>query len=280
MTNLIVNADDFGLTEDINRGIVDGFNNGIITSASLIATMPAFQHAVGLARENPDLDTGVHLSLTVGTPCSNSTRLAPILKDGEFIRSYVHVIRSIYANRIHMRDIENELSAQIAKIKEAGIEISHVDSHQHIHMVPCLFKLMVTLIKELQIRFVRIPDELVSAKQLATTKGWGLFVLGLIGRVSRRRLLRAKLNTTDYFWGLSCSEAMSLNDLTHTLKSLKPGVNELMCHPGYDDGTLDPVYGSPSFRQEELAALTYRKVFEVIRQRGIQLTNYRKVWSQ
>jgi predicted glycoside hydrolase/deacetylase ChbG (UPF0249 family) len=280
VTNLIVNADDFGLTEDINRGIVDGFNNGIITSASLIATMPAFPHAVGLAMENPDLDIGVHLSLTVGRPCSNSTRLAPILKDGEFTRSYLHVIRNIYANRIHMGDVENEISAQITKIREAGLEISHVDSHQHIHMVPCLFKLMVTLIKELQIPFVRIPDELVSTKQLATTKGRGLFVLGLIGRVSRRRLLRAKLNTTDYFWGLSCSEAMSLNDLTHILSSLKPGVNELMCHPGYNDGTLDPVYGSPSFRQKELAALTYRKVSEVIRQSGIQLTNYRKVLSQ
>ncbi len=280
MTNLIVNADDFGLTEGINRGIVDGFNNGIITSASLIATMPAFQHAVGLAMENPDLDIGVHLSLTVGRPCSNSTRLAPILKEGEFIRSYFHVIRSIYANRIHMGDIENEISAQISKIKEAGLEISHVDSHQHIHMVPCLFKLMITLMKELQIPFVRIPDELVSTKQLVTTKGWGLFVLGLIGRVSRKKVLRARLDTTDYFWGLSCSEAMSLDDLTHILRSLRPGINELMCHPGYNDGTLDPVYGGPSFRQEELAALTYQEVFELLKQRGIQLTNYREILSQ
>jgi len=280
MTKLIVNADDFGLTKGINRGIADGFKNGIITSASLIATMPAFQHAVGLAKENPDLDIGVHLSLTLGKPCSNNERLSPIVEEGEFIRSYAHVIANIYANRLHIEDIKEEMSAQIRKVQETGLRVSHLDSHQHTHMVPRVFKLMLTLMQEHQVPFVRIPDELVGTRQLLTTKGWGLLVLGLIGKMSRRKVVRAKLSTTDYFWGLSCSEAMSLHDLTHMLRSLRPGTHELMCHPGYNDGTLGLIYDRPSFREEELAAFTDDKVLELVRQRGIRLTNYRALLSQ
>jgi predicted glycoside hydrolase/deacetylase ChbG (UPF0249 family) len=274
MKMLIVNADDFGLTEGINRGIVDGFKDGIITSASLIPTMPAFEHAVGLSKENPDLDIGVHLSLTVGKPCSKNGSLSRIIEQGEFIQSYIHVIRSIYANSIHMEDIKNEMSAQIRKVEEAGLRISHLDSHQHVHMVPRVFNLLLTLMQEHQIPSVRVPDGLVGAKQLFTTKGWGLLVLGWMGRVLRRRVVRARLSTTDHFWGLSCSEAMSLHDLTHMLRSLKPGINELMCHPGYNDHTLGSIYDTPSFREEELAALTDGKALELVRRQCIQLTNY------
>lgn len=280
MRKLIVNADDFGLTEGINIGIVNGFKDGIITSASLIPTMPAFQHAVETATENPDLDIGVHLSLTVGKPCSENDRLSPILEEGEFIPSHVHVIRSIYANRVRIEDIKEEMSAQIAKVQETGLRISHLDSHQHVHMVPRVFRLMLTLMQEHQVPFVRVPDELVGIKQLLTIKGWGLFVLGLIGRASRQEVVRAKLSTTDYFWGLSCSEAMSLHDLTRMLGSLKPGINELMCHPGYNDSTLGLIYDKPSFREEELAALTDKRALELVKQLGIRLTNYRTLLNQ
>jgi len=280
MTKLIVNADDFGLTEGINRGIIDGFKDGIITSASLIPTMPAFQHAVGLATENPDLDIGIHLSLTVGKPCSKNDRLSPIVEGEEFIRSYVHVIRSIYANRVHMEDIKDEMSAQIRKVQETGLRISHLNSHQHVHMVPRVFRLMLTLMQEHQIPFIRVTDELIGIKQLFTPKGWGLLVLGLIGKMSRRKVVRAKLSTTDYFWGLSCSEAMYLHDLTHLLRSPKPGINELMCHPGYNDDTLGSIYDRPSFREKELAALTDKRALELVRQRGIRLTNYRALLNQ
>jgi len=280
MTKLIVNADDFGLTNGINRGVADGFKNGIITSASLLATMPAFEHAVGIAMENPDLDIGVHLSLTVGKPCSKSDKLSPIVEEGEFIRSYLHVIRSIYANRLHIEDIRDEMSAQIRKVQETGLRVSHLDSHQHVHMVPRVFRLVLTLMQEHQISFVRVPDELVSIKQLLTTKGWGFLVLGLIARVLRRKVVRERLSTTDHFWGLSCSEVMSLPDLTHMLSSPKPGINELMCHPGYNDGTLGLIYHRPSFREEELAALTDEKALEIVRKRGIRLTNYRALLNR
>jgi predicted glycoside hydrolase/deacetylase ChbG (UPF0249 family) len=274
MKKLIVNADDFGLTEGINRGIIDGFKDGIITSASLIPTMPAFEHAVKLAMANPDLDIGVHLSLTVGKPCSNSNRLSSILQQGEFIRSYVSVIRSICVNRVDIEDIKNEMSRQIRKVQEVGLKVSHVDSHQHIHMVPHIFGLLLELMKEHEVPFLRIPDELVSTRMLLTIKGWGLFILGLAGKVSRRKAVRAGVSTAQRFRGLFCSESMSLRDLTHVLESLEPGISELMCHPGYNDDALGSIYHKPSFREEELAALTHQETRELVRQRGIRLINY------
>lgn len=274
MKKLVVNADDFGLTEGINRGIVDGFNSGIITSASLIATMPAFRHAVELTKENAELDIGVHLSLTTGKPCSENSKLAPIMRRGEFIRSYGHVIKSVYANEIQLEDIKDEMSAQIRKVQETGLNITHVDSHQHIHMVPRLLKLLLALMNEHQIPFVRVPNELIRTQNLRTIKDWGLFMLGLIGKLSRKKVFHSNLNSSQYLWGLFCSEAMSLHDLMHILKSLRPGVNELMCHPGYNDATLHHIYQGHSFRQQELSALTSREAFDFIRRGDIQLTNY------
>jgi predicted glycoside hydrolase/deacetylase ChbG (UPF0249 family) len=272
--HLVVNADDFGLTEGVNEGIADAFKNGIITATSLIATMPAFNHAVEIAKENPGLDIGVHLSLTVGEPCLKSSRLSPIVEEGEFIRSYVHVMKSIYANRVPMEDVKNEMSAQIRKVEETGLRVSHLDSHQHVHMVPRVLGLVLPLMQEHRIPFVRIPDGLVGMKPLLTAKGWGLLVLGLIGKVLRGRVVRAKLGTPDYFWGLSCSEAMSLHDLMHILRSSRPGINELMCHPGYNDSALACIYDTSSCREQELAALTHPKTLELVRQKGIRLTNY------
>jgi predicted glycoside hydrolase/deacetylase ChbG (UPF0249 family) len=274
MITLIVNADDFGLTEGINRGIIDGFKDGIITSASLIPTMPAFEHAVKLAKENPDLDIGVHLSLTVGKPCSNSNRLSSICLQGEFMRSYLGVITNICTNRVGTEDIKNEMSRQIRKVQGVGLRVSHIDSHQHIHMVPHIFGLLLELMKEHEIPFLRIPDELVSTRMLLTVKGWGLLILGLTAKVSRRKVARARVRTARRFLGLSCSEAMSLHDLTQVLESLEPGISELMCHPGYNDDTLGSIYHKPSFREEELAALTHQQTLELVRQRDIRLTNY------
>jgi predicted glycoside hydrolase/deacetylase ChbG (UPF0249 family) len=280
MKELVVNADDFGLTEGINNGIVDGFNTGIITSTSLIATMPAFDHAVELAKENHDLDVGVHLCLTVGNPCSNKSKLAPILRDGEFLKHWGQVVRTIYTNQVDLRNIKDELSAQISKVQGTGLKISHIDSHQHIHMVPCLFRIVLVLMKEYFIPFVRIPNEIIQMPKWFTIKGWGLLMLGLLANLSKNKLIDSNLNSSRHFWGLSCSESMTIDDLTHILQCLGSGISELMCHPGYDDAALSRIYSGHSFRQEELSALKSRKAFDLIQQENIQLTNFRKLFDR
>ena len=277
MKNMIVNADDFGLTEGINNGIVDGFKNGIITSASLMATMPAFEHAVELATEHPGLDIGAHVSLTLGKPCSLNNKLWPILGEGEFIRSLGRLTWCVYAGRIHPRDIKEEISAQIKKIQETGLKITHLDGHQHIHMLPCLLEAITVSMREYQIPFIRIPDEAAWPKKPDTIKGWGLFFMSLFSKFFRKKIAGTGLKTADHFFGLSRTEKMSMDDLIYVLNSSKPGINELMCHPGYKDACFSLICKAPFLREEELAALTSREASDFIIKNGIKLTGYKEL---
>jgi len=277
MKKLIVSGDDFGMTEGINRGILTGFNSGIITSTSLIATMPAFEHAVEMALENSDMDVGIHVSLTLGRPCSDNDRLLPILGEGKFVKSYRKFFESIYKNRIDLKDIKNEVSEQIKKIKNTGLKVTHLNSHQHIHMLPCLFSVIRELMKEHKIPFVRIPNELIGIQKIKSLRWLELFMLGLFSKISKIKFIQSEVNSADYFWGLSCSEALSLVDLMHILKSLKYGVNELMCHPGYEDHTFHQIYADPFFREEELNALTSRKPSDFIKENSIQLISHNEL---
>jgi chitin disaccharide deacetylase len=280
--NLVVNADDFGLTEGINRGILDAFENGIVTSTSLLATMPAFHHAAELARLN-NLDIGAHISLTLGTPCSGNERLSPILRDGEFIGSYRHLFLNIYTGRIELRDLKCEIESQIAKILKNGLEINHINGHQHILMLPCLLKPILSLMKEYQIPFLRVPAEIIRASELQSLKGWGFLMLGILSKYFKLRLKSAgyPVKTATYFHGLIFSERMSLQELMGVLKLLKPGITEIQCHPGYWDSDFLPAYCEGRFmRGQELQVLKSREVMDYIAEKNILLAGYGKLASE
>jgi predicted glycoside hydrolase/deacetylase ChbG (UPF0249 family) len=277
---LIVNADDFGLTEGINRGISDGFKTGVVTSTSLLATMPSFDHAVQLALEN-NLDIGIHASLTLGKPCSENKRLYPILENGEFIKSCKHLFWSIYTRQIDLNDLKGEIASQIIKIRKNGLEISHINGHQHVLMLPCLFRLTMELMKEYHIPFFRIPDETIALSRLGSAKGWGFLALGLLSRCLKLRLRQSEVSvrTVDYYRGLSFSERMSSKDLMRTLASLKPGVSELICHPGYDDRTFHMIYEDLFLRERELRALKCSQIINFIKMNDIELISYRDLFD-
>ena len=276
---LIVNADDFGLTEGINRGIVDAIKTGIVTSTSLLATMPSFDHAVQLASDN-NLDIGIHASLTVGRPCSENKRLSPILENGEFVKSCNYLFRSIYAGRINLNDLKREIASQIIKIRKNGLEISHINSHQHVMMFPRLFRLTMELMKEYHIPFLRIPDETVALSELGSAKGSGFLALGLLSKYWKFKIRQVEVSvrTSDHFLGLSFSERMSSKDLMRTLASLKPGVSELTCHPGYDDRTFHMIYDDPFLRERELRALKCSQIIKFIKMNNIELIGCRDLF--
>ena len=273
---LVVNADDFGLTEGINRGIADAFQNGILTSTSILATMPAFHHAATLALKM-DLDVGIHVSLTVGEPCSGNKKLAPILKNGRFIQSYRHLLMNIYTGNIGPEDLKHEIASQIEKIRETGLEPSHMNGHQHVLMAPRLLELTLELMKEYQIPFLRTPAEIVSLSELGSAKGWGFLALAFLSRYRKWKIDRTPhaFGTVDHFLGLSFSERMTLENLIGTLVSLKPGVSELMCHPGCEDHAFHQIYGYGFYREEELRALKDARVPECVKTNQIKLTSFR-----
>ena len=135
MKQLIVNADDLGLTPAVNRGIVRAFQNGIVTSASLLVTGGAFEEAVALARQNPKLDVGLHLTLVEERAVLDPDAIPTLVdQSGRFPRTSAEFIRRAILGGISWYEVEREIAAQIALFQKTGLPLSHLDSHQHLHM--------------------------------------------------------------------------------------------------------------------------------------------------
>jgi predicted glycoside hydrolase/deacetylase ChbG (UPF0249 family) len=166
---LIVNADDFGLHESINAGIIQAYRDGCVTSATLIAGGAAFDQAVNLARQCPDLGVGVHLTLVGLHPVAHSDVHSLLTGDGSFWPDYFTFTRQYLKGRIKPEHIETELRCQLQKVVGNGIKITHLDSHQHLHVLPGFPRIIVKLAREFGIERIRIPAEPVSFGRTAVS---------------------------------------------------------------------------------------------------------------
>ena len=143
-TKLINNADDFGYSNAINYGIIDSHKYGILTSTTIMAGMPGFEHAVELAKKNPGLGIGVHCTLTCGKPVLNSHKTL-VDEFGYFkkLSFYENIETSVDDEEVYL-----EWKAQIEKVIQAGIKPTHLDSHHHIHTFKNNTKIIIRLAKE------------------------------------------------------------------------------------------------------------------------------------
>ena len=161
MKRLIVNADDFGLHAAVNAGIAIGHREGIITSASLMAGGGAFDDAVRIAGECPRLGIGVHLTLVGGgRPVLPPAQVSSLL-DGQgcFLMGHPAFIARYLAGRIKLCEVEAELTAQVEKVCVAGVTPSHLDSHQHLHVLPGIFAIAKKLALRFSVGSMRRPAE-------------------------------------------------------------------------------------------------------------------------
>lgn len=135
MKKLIVNADDFGRHELINSAIERAFINGICRSASIMAGGAAFEQAVKIANIHKNLGIGVHFTLVMGKSVLPHSEIPSLVdNDGNFCDDYIIFMKRYLTVKIAINEIRLELSAQIQKIINSGLKISHVDSHQHMHV--------------------------------------------------------------------------------------------------------------------------------------------------
>ena len=292
MKKLIVNADDFGLTEGVNRAIIDGHRNGIVTSTTLMANGQAFDHAVAAASAAPELGVGVHLNLTQGRPTCSVSQVRSILNPGgTFYPNPGVLARQILTRKVSPIDIENELRSQIEKIALAGIRITHLDSHRHIHLLPPIFGVVVKLAQEYRIDCVRCPIESASSALEPLLSGrpdWrGMARQYLLGRALStlaasqvKKLVRAGLYWPEHFWGLSQTGFLDTPILEQLLQMLPDETSEIMCHPGYFDAALRETRTRLRAQREiELEALTSANVRQLVVDLGIELISYDKLPS-
>lgn len=152
---VIFNGDDFGLTSGVNEGIIHSFQGGLLSSTSLIANGEAASEAIALARENPELDIGIHLTLTEQFPLLPEGNNFLIISHGSPFPSKEKILYGILARKINYNKVEAEWKAQIEKVIGSGVQISHMDSHQFIHLFPGLFPLSLSLAVKYNIPYIR-----------------------------------------------------------------------------------------------------------------------------
>ncbi len=281
MLKLIVNADDFGLSEKTNEGIRQAHTQGILTSASLMANGHAFQHAVTICRESPTLDVGVHLTLIEERPLLEP-RLVPSLVDekGFFPRHATVFTRQYFQDKFSLPEIRAELEAQIQKIVETGIHLTHLDSHQHIHMLPKVLKIAVELAKKHRIPFVRFPREKIAVYMAKRRGAISRVIQLLVLRSFCHARARAAVAHTDHFAGFFYGGKIDRANLREIIEHLPDrGTCELMCHPGQADPTSRYTHWG-YHPQNELDALIDPALAELLREKGVALTSFRDLVGQ
>src|SRR5215471_10363681 len=158
--NLVVNADDLGWTEGVNRGIAEAHRNGVVTSTSLLANGSAFADGVRIAGALPGLGVGVHLNLSDGAPTAPAAEVGTLLnQEGRFSGGPEILLLRLTTKSLSVEQVEKEWDAQIEKVREAGIRPTHLDGHKHVQMLPGLFGIAVRLAKRHGIEALRVSHE-------------------------------------------------------------------------------------------------------------------------
>ncbi|HXP88755.1 MAG TPA: ChbG/HpnK family deacetylase [Bryobacteraceae bacterium] len=259
MRRLVVNADDFGFTRDVNQGIVEAHQRGILTATTLMATGAAFDDAVCLARETPTLDIGCHLVL-VGQPPYPST--------------VARLIAAVALGRIRIYD---ELQAQVRRILEAGLQPTHLDTHKHTHLLPQVLDAVARISEEFKIPWVRRPFDFEGHPGGPSVKSaWANRAMALMRPRFARVLPAHGCRSTDHFSGFAVTGHYSAEYLIQLIPALPEGSTEFMCHPGICGPELRSARTRlKDSRRQELDALTDPSVRAALDAAGVRLASYR-----
>jgi hopanoid biosynthesis associated protein HpnK len=287
MKELILNADDFGLTRGVNEGIIRGHREGILTSATLMATGPAFDNAVELALANRSLGIGCHLVLVGGKAVSPPAEI-PSLADaaGWMPESLAAFVAKLSTGKIKSDAIEREMRAQIGRIRDAGIEPTHVDTHKHTHAHPIVMEALGRVSQALGITKVRKPMEKLRDSWDSSRRESGGMSAQLLASAAVRAITpqftsiskRYGLRSPDNFLGLAITGKLGPVALRQLIESVPDGSTEIMLHPGLCDSDLRNT-GSrlQQQRQFELDGLTDAAVRRAVSEQAIRLISYREL---
>lgn len=265
---LIVNADDFGFTRDVNEGIVEAHRNGILTATTMMANGTAFDHAVQLAHENPSLDIGCHLVLVGGASMLDAKKPYP---------ATVKDLLGALARR--ELDVEKELDAQVRRIVDAGLKPTHLDTHKHTHLLPPVLRAVCRLAQRYGIPWVRRPfDYPMQAGSVPLQRKVLTSTLGFMRPWFHRVLGQHGCRTTEHFAGFRVTGFLRTNELVELLEQLPEGSTEFMTHPGFcTDELRQSRTRLKESRVAELDALCAPATRAAIDRLGIRLASYQSL---
>lgn len=241
MTKLIVNADDFGLSEAVNYGIISAHRNGIVKSTTIMTGMPGFEHAVGLLKENLELGCGVHMTLTLYKPVIK-THKTIVDENGYFYRS---VTNEFILEKFDLDEVYKEFCAQIDKAINSGIKVTHLDSHHHVH----------TLVS------MKPVIERITSKYKLPIRG------GFKQQIDYNKVVPV----IDSFYNENVSE----NYFEKNIENIKKhSIVDIMSHPAFIDKKLVAFTSYSMKRLDEYEILTADRTKEILRKNNIEIINY------
>lgn len=282
MKRLIINADDLGLTGSVNRAVLRGFREGILTSATLMVNGTGYAEAIDIVRGNPGLGVGVHLNILRGKPVLPPERIPSLVgPDGLFLRRTALLLRRVVGGRVKGREIAEEFSAQVGKALADGVPVSHLDSEKHLHTL--FIEPAIEAARRHGIHKMRLSRECaaVSASECVTKRFYSSLFIRAYARRAGKLLAARGISHPDHFFGIRRSGAMRPRCLESLIASLPEGTSEIMVHPGRSRSELDAlrsVFGGFDISDrcgDELDALVSPGVQEAIRRAGVTLISYR-----
>jgi chitin disaccharide deacetylase len=280
---LIINADDFGLSEGVNRAIAEAHKNGILTSTTLMTNMPLAEEAVKIAKQLPSLGVGIHLNLTQGQPLSNEPVVSLLVNaDGEFYLSAGAIARKSLVSSQFRAAIKAELAAQIQWAIDKGLKPTHLDSHNHIHSFPSIYPIVCSLAKQYNISAIRFtyeptsvfsppwpPTDKDAPKRTRLTR-----MMARINRIQNPALLKTKA-----LYGIAHTGKIDINffkalALDFSTPAAVCEAAEVMTHPGYIDGLEKCRTRLVESRKLEFDTLCSEEARKFLQDAAIKLIHY------
>lgn len=279
MIPLIINADDFGYSSAVNRAVIQAHTQGVLTSASLMMNEAAADEAVTLAQAHPSLAVGLHLALVLGHATLPHHELPHITDaQGRFTDSSLAAGFQYFFSPAARREVRREMRAQFERFAATGLPFSHVDGHTHLHMHPVIFRELIALCAEFNVRRVRVvKGEMrlslsLDRQRLPIKLVWGL-VFNWLGRWCDKQLAGRGFVQPRKVYGLLQTGDMNEQYWLGLLPRIEKTPSEIYAHPLAFDADEPAQRGNPGGTRE-LAALTSPALRAAIAQAGFQLSTY------
>jgi hopanoid biosynthesis associated protein HpnK len=279
MKKIIINADDFGLTKGINKAIIKCYKKGIVTSASIMANGREFKDAVELFQENDNLDLGIHLSLIGEVPILTGEEIPSLIgRKGFFLENYFMFFKKYIAGKIDKNQIELELRAQIEKCLNVNLKLSHINSHQHLHIVPGILDIVLRLARYYVIPVIRYPYGYITFRDFASVRIFPQLVLNALSLISKARFEKERIMRTRYLAGFIHSGRLNREVLDNYIALLPDGITEICCHPGIVDDDLKRHYGHWKYHwEQEWDLFSSDETRNLLHQNKIQVISFKNL---
>jgi hopanoid biosynthesis associated protein HpnK len=241
MRRLIVNADDFGRSPSINRAVIEAHQRGILTTASLMVNGDAVDEAVELARQNPTLGVGLHISLICGSSALAPSQIPDLVDDtGAFSNDPVAAGFKYFTKRACREQLEYEIAAQFARFQRTGLPLDHVNGHLHFHLHPTVFAIISRRASEWNVRHFRLTNDPFFLNAKLAKGRWfyrlsHAIIFSILSRRAAARFWGPNVRSPKYVFGLLQNALVDENFVLGLLPELPDGDSELYSHPSLDE---------------------------------------------